>query len=121
MKILLINTVLNHGSVGKITADLYQEIEASGNEAFLGIGRGTWDPAYKGMMIGNKNDFYRHVVRNFLFGEAGFGSEATTDAFLRWVDTIKPDLIHLQNIHGFYIQVEKLFAYIKKQIIELIC
>ena len=52
MKILLINTVLNHGSVGKITADLYQEIEASGNEAFLGIGRGTWDPAYKGMMIG---------------------------------------------------------------------
>lgn len=114
MKILLINTVLNHGSVGKITADLYQEIEASGNEAFLGIGRGTRDPAYKGRMIGNKSDFYRHVVRNFLLGEAGFGSEATTDAFLKWVDTIKPDLIHLQNIHGFYIQVEKLFAYIKK-------
>ena len=41
MKILLVNTVINRGSVGRITADLYREIEASGNEAILGIGRRT--------------------------------------------------------------------------------
>lgn len=120
MKILVINTVLNRGSVGRITADLYHEIEASGNEALLGIGREPYDEAYKGRLIGNKKDFYIHVMKNFIQGEAGFGSDAVTAEFLKWVDEQKPDLIHLQNIHGFYIQIERLFAYLKKRNIPVI-
>ena len=118
MKILLVNTVINRGSVGRITADLYHEIEASGNEALLGIGREPWDSSFKGRLIGNKGDFYLHVMKNFVQGQAGFGSDAVTAEFLKWVDEVKPDLIHLQNIHGFYIQIERLFAYIKKRNIQ---
>lgn len=120
MKILLVNTVINRGSVGRITADLYREIEASGNEAILGIGREPWDDSYKGRLIGNKSDFYVHVMKNFVQGESGFGSDAVTVQFLKWVDEEKPDLIHLQNIHGFYIQIERLFAYIKKRNIPVV-
>jgi len=120
MKILLINTVLNRGSVGRITGDLYRTIEKSGNEAILGIGREPWDSSYKGMVIGTKGDFYNHVSMNFIFGEAGFGSVAVTKRFLSWIDEQKPDLIHLQNIHGFYIQIELLFEYIKKNNIPVV-
>ncbi|MGN0248376.1 MAG: glycosyltransferase [Lachnospiraceae bacterium] len=120
MKILLVNTVINRGSVGRITADLYHEIEASGNEALLGIGREPWDSSFKGRLIGNKGDFYLHVMKNFVQGQAGFGSDAVTAEFLKWVDEVKPDLIHLQNIHGFYIQIERLFAYIKKRNIPVV-
>ncbi|MCR5654779.1 MAG: glycosyltransferase [Lachnospiraceae bacterium] len=114
MKILLVNTVIRPGSVGRITTDLYNVITAAGHEAYLGIGREPWDEAYKGRVIGNKKDFYLHVGKNFLQGEAGFGSAEVTRAFLQYITELKPDLIHLHNIHGFYLQVEMLFSFLKK-------
>lgn len=114
MKVLLVNTVIRPGSVGRITTDLYDVITAAGEEAYLGIGRQPWDEKYKGMLIGNKKDFYLHVAKNFLQGEAGFGSAEVTADFLRYITDLKPDLIHLHNIHGFYLQVEMLFSFLKK-------
>ncbi len=50
---------------------------------------------------------------NFFLGKSGFGSKAVTRRFLKWLDEIKPDILHLHNLHGFYIHVEMLFEYIK--------
>lgn len=120
MKILQINTVVRGSSVGRIMADLYQVIEASGNEARLAVGREPWLEEYKGILVGNKKDFYLHVMKNFFQGESGFGSEEVTKRFLAWMDQEKPDIIHLHNIHGFYLQVELLFEYIKKRKIPVV-
>lgn len=120
MKILQVNTVLKGSSVGRIMADLYQTIDESGNEARIAVGRAPLPDNYQGMLIGNKQDFYVHVIKNFCQGESGFGSETVTRQFLAWVDEEKPDLIHLHNIHGFYLQVELLFAYIKKRKIPVV-
>lgn len=120
MKILQVNTVIRGSSVGRIMADLYEIIKASGNEARVAVGREPMPEGYEGILIGNKGDFYRHVVKNFLQGEAGFGSAEVTRRFLAWVDKEKPDLIHLHNIHGFYLQVELLFEYIKKRNIPVV-
>ena len=120
MKILQVNTVIRGSSVGRIMADLYEVIKESGNEARVAVGREPWPEGYEGILIGNKGDFYRHVMKNFLQGEAGFGSEAVTRNFLAWVGREKPDLIHLHNIHGFYLQVEMLFEYIKKKDIPVV-
>lgn len=120
MKILQVNTVIKGSSVGRIMADLYEAIKDSGNEARIAVGREPMPEGYEGVLIGNKGDFYQHVVKNFLQGEAGFGSVETTRKFLSWVDAEKPDLIHLHNIHGFYLQVEMLFEYIKKRDIPVV-
>lgn len=120
MKILQVNTVIKGSSVGRIMADLYEVIKDSGNEARVAVGREPMPEGYEGVLIGNKGDFYQHVVKNFLQGEAGFGSVETTRKFLSWVDAEKPDLIHLHNIHGFYLQVEMLFEYIKKRDIPVV-
>lgn len=120
MKILQVNTVIRGSSVGRIMADLYEVIKDSGNEARIAVGREPMPEGYEGVLIGNKGDFYQHVVKNFLQGEAGFGSVETTRKFLSWVDAEKPDLIHLHNIHGFYLQVEMLFEYIKKRDIPVV-
>lgn len=120
MKILQVNTVIRGSSVGRIMADLYEVIKASGNEARVAVGREPMPEGYEGILIGNKGDFYQHVVKNFLQGEAGFGSAEVTKKFLSWVDEEKPDLIHLHNIHGFYLQVEMLFEYIKKRNIPVV-
>lgn len=120
MKILQVNTVIRGSSVGRIMADLYEVIKESGNEARVAVGREPWPEDYEGMLIGNKGDFYCHVIKNFVRGEAGFGSDAVTRNFLEWVDREKPDLIHLHNIHGFYLQIELLFDYIKKRNIPVV-
>lgn len=120
MKILQVNTVIKGSSVGRIMADLYEVIKDSGNEARVAVGREPMPEGYEGVLIGNKGDFYQHIVKNFLQGEAGFGSVETTRKFLSWVDAEKPDLIHLHNIHGFYLQVEMLFEYIKKRDIPVV-
>lgn len=120
MKILQVNTVVRGSSVGRIMADLYEVINASGNEALLAVGREPFPDGYNGILIGSKGDFYRHVMRNFVKGESGFGSVEVTKHFLSWIDEQKPDLIHLHNIHGFYLQIELLFDYIKKRNIPVV-
>ena len=120
MKILQVNTVIRSGSVGRITADLYETIKASGNEARVAVGREPFPEDMDGILIGNKGDFYRHVMKNFFLGEAGFGSADVTRRLLAWMEKEKPDLIHLHNIHGFYLQVELLFDYIKKRNIPVV-
>lgn len=120
MKILLINTVYNTGSTGKICAHLYETAKKSGHIPYIGYGRNYCPNVPNSFLIGNKIDFFSHVLSNFFFGNSGFASAYVTKKFLKWVDTVNPDLIHLHNIHGFYINVPMLFDYIKLHNIPVI-
>ncbi len=119
-KILHINTVATGSSVGRIMCDLYEASEKHEFKSYMAIGRGVLPEDKNGVVIGNKGDFYRHVMRNFFMGEAGFGSAAVTKEFLKYVDELKPDIIHMHNLHGFYIQVELFFDYLKNHKIPVI-
>ena len=120
MKIVLVNTICTRGSVGRICADLYEELDQRGDEPYMAAGRSRLPAYMRGMVIGNPADFAGHVLRNFFRGEAGFGSGAVTEKFLAWLDQVGPDLIHLHNIHGFYLQTETLFAYLKEKDIPVV-
>ena len=74
MKIVLINTICGRGSIGRICADLYEELERGGDEPYMIAGRGKLPHYMKGMVTGNKVDFGFHVLKNFFQGKAGFGS-----------------------------------------------
>ena len=43
----------------------------------------------------------------------GFGSTISTIIFIRKIKKIDPDIIHLHNIHGYYINVRVLFDYLR--------
>lgn len=120
MKIVQINTVCGTGSTGKIMADLYMISSQNGHSAFAAYGRGTAPSQIQGFKIGNPLDFGCHVLRNFFQGKSGFGSVSVTKRFLRWLDQIKPDILHLHNLHGFYIHVGMLFTYIKSRNIPVV-
>ena len=115
MRIVQINTVCGTGSTGRIAVDLYDMAEKAGNECAFVYGRGEAPMRItQSFKTGNKFDFICHVLRNFFEDGSGFGSVVQTQELLRWMEQWKPDIIHLHNIHGFYLQVELLFAYIKK-------
>ncbi len=120
MKIILVNTVYGQGSVGRITADLYERVEACGNQAVVAYGRGSAPTTIASYKIGNSVDFYRHVCRNFFRGEGGFGSEKQTKRFLEFLEREQPDVLHLHNLHGFYLQIELLFDWIKSHHVPVV-
>lgn len=120
MKIVLVNTISGATSTGRICVDLYQTASEKGHEVYIAMGRGKQPAGIEGYLIGNTFDFVGHVIKNFVQGKAGFGSAYVTKKFLKWLDEVKPDIIHLHNIHGFYLQVELLFEYLKHRDIAVV-
>ena len=120
MKIVQINTVSGVGSVGRICVDLYDTLQKTGHEPYIAVGRGKLDKRFNGYEIGNTWDFGCHVMKNFFQGKGGFGSAKVTKKLIAWLEQVKPNVIHLHNIHGFYLQTEELFAYLKKADIPVV-
>lgn len=111
----MINSVCGIGSTGRICTDLAAELEAQGHEVKIAYGRGTVPDRYQkyAVRIGNTFGIKLHALKTRLFDATGFGSKGATKSFLRWVREYDPDVIYLHNLHGYYINVELLFDYLK--------
>lgn len=114
MKVLQINSVCGVGSTGRIATDLYKVLEEQGHECVIAYGRGTAPEGIKTIKIGTDFDNYMHVAKTRLFDKHGFGSTKATKEFIKKVKEYDPDVIHLHNIHGYYINIEILFNYLKE-------
>lgn len=114
MKVLQINSVCGVGSTGRIATDLYKVLEEQGHECVIAYGRGTAPEGIKTIKIGTDFDNYMHVAKTRIFDKHGFGSTKATKEFIEKVKAYDPDVIHLHNIHGYYINIEILFNYLKE-------
>ena len=114
MKVLQINSVCGVGSTGRIATDLYKVIEEAGHECVIAYGRGNAPEGIKTIKIGSNFDNYMHVAKTRIFDKHGFGSIKATKDFIKKVEEYDPDVIHLHNIHGYYINIEILFDYLKR-------
>lgn len=114
MKILQINSVCGVGSTGRIATDLYKVLEEQGHECKIAYGRGVAPEGIDSIKIGSNLDNYTHVFKTRVFDKHGFGSVNATKKFIEEVKEYDPDVIHLHNIHGYYINIEILFNYLKE-------
>lgn len=112
MKVLQINTVCGVGSVGRIVRQIHEALREKGHESYIAYGRKPLrcDGAIR---IGGDLDVYFHVFLTRVFDLHGFGSKKATKKFLKIVGEINPDIIHLHNIHGYYLNIEVLFDFLK--------
>ena len=118
MRILFINSVCGIGSTGRICLELAQKYEAQGHTVRIAYGRSdeiSDDAKRYGVKIGNRADLYSHVLKTRLLDQHGFGSAYATRRFLEWADKYNPDLLWLHNLHGYYINIQLLFGWIKKR------
>lgn len=113
-KLLQINSVINSGSTGRITEEIGQTAIAAGWESYIAYGRNERPSSSKLIKIGSDKDIKLHGLQTRLFDRHGLGSKGATTDFIRQVEDIKPDIVHLHNIHGYYINMEVLFLYLKK-------
>ena len=117
MRVLLINSVCGIRSTGRICTDIADQLTAEGHEVKIAYGREIVPQKYQkyAIKIGSNIDQKLHGIRTRLLDEHGFGSKKATWIFLKWADDFNPDMVWLHNIHGYYINIEMLFAWIKKR------
>ena len=114
MKYLFINSVAGFGSTGRIAAETCRELMAEGHDCVLAFGREKANcDDIPTVQIGTSMDYKLHGVRCRLLDDHGFGSKSATKRFLAWVKQYDPDVIWLHNIHGYYIHIGLLFAYLR--------
>ena len=115
VKILQINSVCGYGSTGRIAADLACAAEKDGFSCKIAYGRGTAPAGQNPIRIGSDFGVNLHGVLSRVSDKHGFYSTQATRAFLREADEFSPDLIHLHNIHGYYINIKLLFEWLKSR------
>ena len=114
MKVLQINTVCGRGSTGRIATDINKLLLEQGHESVIAYGRGEAINCDNAIKIGNKIDFYNHALKTRLLDKHGFGSKKATKNFIDRIIDYNPDIIHLHNIHGYYLNIEILFNFLKE-------
>ncbi len=113
IKVLQISTVCGSGSVGRIVTDIYHTLEQNGDQCLIAYGRQGAPEGVQAFRFGSAPDMLLHVLSTFFRGEHGFASAGQTRRLIRKIRQWDPDVIHLQNIHGFILQTELLFDYLK--------
>lgn len=114
-RILIINVACGTGSTGRICTDLAVAYEQQGFTVKIAYGRGTvpeWTRDWA-VRIGNNVSVILDAMSSRIFDNAGFNSRFYTKQFLDWVNRYNPDIIHLHNLHGYYLNVELLFNYLR--------
>ena len=116
MKLLQINVTVNSGSTGRIAEDIGLLAMNNGWESYIAYGRTNNNSKNKVIRIGNDFDIKLHGLLTRVFDNHSFGysSKKATKEFIKEIDKIKPDIIHLHNIHGYYINSKVLFEYLSK-------
>ena len=120
MRVLQINAVVNSGSTGRIAEEIGNVLIDHGHESYIAYGRSNSVSNSKLIKIGNKSDVYLHGLYTLLTDKHAFASKKATLKLIKEIGAIKPDLIALHNLHGYYINIEILFTYLKKNSIPIV-
>ncbi len=116
MRVFQLNTFCGVKSTGRIVASIAELLERQGDLCRIGFGAEETSPgaqrfAYR---VGTPLERKIHgAIRKFLDME-GYGSRLATRRLIREIKRFRPDVIHLHNLHGCYLNLGMLFRYFKK-------
>ena len=119
-RVILVNTVVGTGSVGRLVEGLYYTLEDNGYECLVAYGRDSAPEGMNAYRIGQDLDVYIHGGLSRLTDRHGFYSKHATEEFINVIEEFKPDIIHLHNVHGYYLNIKVLFEYLKQTDIRII-
>lgn len=111
-KLLQINVAANWGSHGRIAEGIGEVALSEGWESYIAYGRYANPSRSNLIKVGGTFNPYIHGAESLLFDRHGLGSKGATWHLIQEVEYIQPDVIHLHNIHGYYLNYPVLFDYL---------
>lgn len=116
-RIVQINPVLRTStSTGRIMQEIGALAESAGWHNWCAYGKGrdgirtcTTDI----LPVGDKWSTALHGLITRAFDSHGLGSSRATREFVKTLEAINPDIIHIHNIHGYFLNYQIFFDYLK--------
>lgn len=114
MKLYQINVVCGTGSTGRIATDISHMLEEHGDECRIAYGRGSSPDDINAIKIETKLGNLYHAIMTRLTDRHGLYSKRATRALIKDIRQYQPDIIHLHNLHGYFMNYKMLFAFLKE-------
>lgn len=114
MKLVQINVTCGSGSTGKICVDISKLLTARRIENYV-FYCGKKSDYPRGIRYAGTAQIKEEALRSHLNGNYGFNSKVLTEKLLRQLDNIRPDIVHLHNLHGHNCDLEILLRYFKER------
>lgn len=115
MRVLQINAVYGHGSTGTIVRDLENLCYDEGLECYVASPDTKVMESRNGYVIGSSFDHKLHALLSRVNGKQAYFSKCATKKFLTYMDIIKPDVVHMHNLHSNYIHLPLLLSYLAEK------
>lgn len=114
LRVAQINSVYNIASTGRNVAELHESLVNAGHDSYVIYSQTNVPTPQKSYRMGNKLDIKVHGFLSRLFGKQGYFSFTSTKRMLKYLDKVKPDIVHLNNLHANYINVPLVLKYLAK-------
>lgn len=115
-KLLQINPVIRQNtSTGRIMQEIGEVAMQYGWESYIAYskGRDGIKPCSSRLIpVGNRWSVACHGLATRLFDRHGLASTGATADFIRQLERLQPDIIHIHNIHGYFLNYPLLFRYL---------
>ncbi len=118
--LLQINSCANWGSTGKIAEQINQTAAMQGWKTYVAYGRDVNPSQSELIHIGNKLSQAIALIEARVFDNDGLANRWTTKQLIKKIKDIHPDVIHLHNLHGYYINYKILFEYLNTSHIPIV-
>ena len=117
-KLLQINPVIRvNTSTGRIMQEIGELAMQNGWECHIAYSKGRdgiRECRSDIIPVGNKWSTAWHGIETRLFDRHGLASSYATRQFVRKIEEIRPDVVHIHNIHGYFLNYQILFDYLSK-------
>lgn len=123
MRILQINASYSIGSTGAIVRDLGDVISQNRDECFVlcGYSKVQTPNIFCMNKVGNTDyAVKKNIIYSRISGKMGYRYIRKTKKAIAWIRSIKPDVIHLHNIHGDWINIFILFSFLQQTSLPII-
>lgn len=113
-KYIQINTVCN-GSTGKVMADIQRKAIKDGYDTLSIYARRKGYKNLNCIKVGGFFSFWIHVIMSTIFDNQGHYSYFKTKKIINILRKENPNIFHMHNIHGYYLNYPLLFNYLKNE------
>jgi glycosyltransferase involved in cell wall biosynthesis len=119
LTLVQINT-FSYKSTGHIMMNLHKLMQSQDITSYVVWARGRKEQSGYEINMGSNFGIKWHGLYTRVTDKAGFASVRETKHLIDKLKEIKPDIVHLHNIHGYYINIELLFSYLKESNVRVI-
>lgn len=102
----------HNGSTGTIMRNLHRGLTERGVDSYILWGRRHATINDHERCVATRFGYLSHGALSRLDDRAGFHSKHDTARLLKLLDEIDPDVVHLHNVHGYWVNVELLFGWL---------